>query len=117
AYYQPRPQQMAAHQAVAERPTVEASTAPPKVGAYGDYDPDFRRDFETRLANSGLTYDRHAPAYRYGYYLATDAGYRDKDWDAVEPSARAYWEERNPGTWDQFRSAIRYAWDKVRGYS
>lgn len=112
------PQRVAAtaQQAVAERPVAQASAAPQAFRDYDDYEMHFRRDFETRLTNNGLSYDRHVPAYRYGYYLATDPGYRGKDWDAVEPGARAYWEERNPGTWDQFRSAVRYAWDTVRGH-
>jgi len=53
--------------------------------------------------------------YRYGYDLGTDKRYNTGDWSTVEQQARTRWEERNPNTWDQFRDAIHYAWDKARG--
>jgi hypothetical protein len=82
---------------------------------YGRYDSDFRTHYQTYSATSGYTYEQYAPVYRYGYGLATDPKYRDRDWSAIEPEARSRWEERNPGTWDQFKDSVRYAWDKVRG--
>ena len=30
------------------------------------------------------------------------------------PEARTKWEQRNPGTWDKFKNAARYAWDRAR---
>jgi|GEM_PF-2890540 len=79
------------------------------------YETDFRKDFETRFANKGYTYDRYVPAYRYGYTLATGEPYRGKDWAEIEPEARREWEKRNPNTWDLFKDSIRYAWNKMRG--
>jgi hypothetical protein len=52
------------------------------------------------------------PVYRYGHSLADEN--KGKDWNAVETDARRRWEERNPGTWDKFRNAARYAWDRAR---
>jgi hypothetical protein len=104
----------AAQQAVAARDAGTASTA---VSPYGDFDAykeEFRRDFEFTLSNRGYTFDHHLPAYRYGYALATDPRYDNKNWDDVEGYARTYWEERNPGTWEEFMRPIRYAWDTVR---
>jgi hypothetical protein len=97
------------------------------VGAAGDiagesaedhfsrYDNDYRTHYQTYGTNSGYTYDQYQPVYRYGYGLASDPNYRDYDWDRVEPEARRRWEERNPGTWENFKDSVRYAWDRARG--
>jgi len=82
---------------------------------YGRYDSDFHTHYQTYATNSGYTYDQYAPVYRYGYGLASDPTYSDRDWSSVEPDARRRWEERNPGTWEQFKESVHYAWDKVRG--
>jgi hypothetical protein len=86
-----------------------------KEGDFGRYDNDFRTHYQTTAANSGYSYDQYAPVYRYGYGLANDPMYRDRDWSTIESDARSRWEERNPGTWEQFKESVRYAWDKARG--
>jgi len=83
--------------------------------AYGKYDNDFRTHYQTNASTTGYTYDQYAPVYRYGYGLANDPMYRDRDWTTIESDARSRWEERNPGTWEQFKDSVRYAWDKARG--
>jgi hypothetical protein len=85
------------------------------ASGYDAYDADFRTHFQTSYANSGYTYDQYAPTYRYGYNLASSERTRGKDWNAIQADARQTWEERNPGTWEQFKDSIRYAWDKARG--
>jgi uncharacterized protein (TIGR02271 family) len=82
-------------------------------GGFAAMEPDFRRHCTTTLGG-GLTYEQCSPAYRYGYESAQDARYRG-DWNAVESDMRRDWETRQPGTWDRFKSAIRYAWDRARG--
>lgn len=82
---------------------------------YTEYDPSFRRHYETSMSGTGYTYDQYQPAYRYGYDLARDERYRGySDWDQVEPEARRYWDERNPGTWERFKMAVRHAWAEVK---
>jgi uncharacterized protein YcfJ len=83
--------------------------------AFSRYDNDFRTHYQTNATNAGYTYDQYAPVYRYGYGLANDPMYRDRDWSTIEMDARTRWEERNPGTWEQFKDSVRYAWDKARG--
>jgi uncharacterized protein (TIGR02271 family) len=89
--------------------------------AYGEgrgfdaYDADFSSHYKTTLAGRGHAYERWAPAYRYGYDLASDRRYTGSDWTAIEPDARRRWEEGHQGTWEEFKDTIRYAWDKVRG--
>ena len=86
------------------------------VGAtgYDTYDADYRRHFQSTAANSGYTYEQYAPIYRYGYTLANDTRYRNRDWSSIESDARTLWEQRNPGTWEEFKDSVRYAWDKAR---
>lgn len=83
---------------------------------YETYETTFRNRFNTRYGStSGATFDQYAPAYRYGYSLATNNQYRDYDWARLEPEARRYWEERNPSTWERFKDAIHDAWMDVTG--
>jgi hypothetical protein len=82
---------------------------------FDSYDPMFRRHYDTALVNSGYSYDQYLPAYRYGYDLATNDRFASYEtWSDVEPEARRYWEEENPGTWEQFKVAIQDAWEEVK---
>jgi uncharacterized protein (TIGR02271 family) len=81
---------------------------------FAPYAADFRRHHTTMFASSGLEYADYEPAYRYGYDLGTNERYRGRDWATLEADARRDWETRQPGTWERFKDAIRYGWDKVR---
>jgi hypothetical protein len=97
---------------------VEQLGAERAVGASGGYDTfdnDFRTYYTSNLANSGYTYEQYSPVFRYGHSLGTNEQYHGKDWSVIERDARRDWEERNPGTWDQFRDSVRYAWERARG--
>jgi uncharacterized protein (TIGR02271 family) len=85
--------------------------------SYDDYADDFRSNFSTTYASRGYTYDRYEPAYRYGYTLASDPRYTGKDWSVIEADVQRDWEKKNQGAWQDFKDSIRYAWDRVRGYS
>ncbi len=82
---------------------------------FDTFEKDFHTHYTRSAANTGYTYDQYAPVYRYGYNLGTNERYRNSDWATVEPEARRHWEERNPGTWEEFKDSVRYAWDRVRG--
>jgi hypothetical protein len=58
--------------------------------------------------------DEEGPAYRYGAALARDERYRGASWEDVEPHARRDWDE-HAGGWEQFKDAVRAAWEKVSG--
>lgn len=82
---------------------------------FGSLEPEFERHYESKYPDSAYTYAQFAPAYRYGYNLANNEIYREYDqWSDVEPDARRYWEERNPGTWEDFKDAVRHAWQAVK---
>jgi uncharacterized protein (TIGR02271 family) len=82
---------------------------------FAAYEREFRTHYDTAYAQRGSAYDRWAPAYRYGYDIATDPRYRDREWVGLETDVRRDWEQRHQGNWEDFKEAIRYAWDKVRG--
>jgi uncharacterized membrane protein/stress response protein YsnF len=94
-------------------PLEKGSTS--RARDYSNYEREFRSHHDTAFATRGVPYDRWAPAYRYGYDIATDPQYRDREWAAVEADARREWDQRHRGTWEDMKDAIRYAWDKVRG--
>jgi uncharacterized protein (TIGR02271 family) len=81
---------------------------------YEVFDPEFRKHYQTSYSSLGA-YDRFQPAYRYGYTLATDNRYRGRNWNEIEPEARKAWNSQNQNTWEDFKDAVQYSWDKVRG--
>jgi len=88
------------------------------ANTFDAYATDFRSNFTTKYGSRGYSYDRYEPAYRYGYTLANDKRYTGKDWAAIESEAQREWEKNHQGTaWEDFKDSIRYAWDRVRGYS
>jgi len=76
---------------------------------------DFQKHYKSHHGKSGYTFDQYTPAYRYGYNLANDTRYQG-EWTTVEPEARRHWEEKNQGTWEDFKDAVHHAWEKVRGH-
>jgi hypothetical protein len=82
---------------------------------YAAFEDDFRSHHHTNSAERRGSYEQYRPVYRYGYDLGSDSRYGNADWPTVALQARPGWEERNPGTWEEFKDTIRYAWDTVRG--
>jgi len=81
-----------------------------------DYTSDFRRDYDTRYASSGVPYETMAPAYDYGYRSASDPRYKGRNWSEVENDLRTDYERNNPGgAWEKTKDAVRYGWEKVTG--
>jgi len=85
------------------------------IGSHrGEDDSDFRSNFKTAYANTGMTYEQCAPAYQYGSQLTQNQRYTGRDWNAIEPDVRRDWETRSPGTWDRMKNAVRYGWDRMK---
>jgi uncharacterized protein (TIGR02271 family) len=95
-----------------EQPKTQATTA---VQGLADDEAEYRRHFTTAFTNKGYPYEQYVPAYRYGAELAADPRYQNKEWSAIEPEVRRSWEARQPGSWERFKEAMRYAWDRARG--
>lgn len=81
---------------------------------YTSFTPNFQEHFSNSMYANTYSYEQYEPAYRYGYDLATNARYRDREWDEIEPEAQKYWDERNPGTWDRIKNAVHHAWEEVK---
>lgn len=84
-------------------------------GDFTNYDADFRKHYGTAGFANQYTYEQVQPAYRYGYTLAADQRYKDRNWSDVENDVRSNWEASNKGTWENFKDSIRYAWERARG--
>jgi hypothetical protein len=82
---------------------------------YTTYESGYRENFTSTYGRSGRQYTEYEPAYRYGYTLATDPRYRDRDWQIIEPEARRDWANQKKGSWEEFKDAIRHGWDRARG--
>ncbi|MDQ6704439.1 MAG: YsnF/AvaK domain-containing protein [Acidobacteriota bacterium] len=84
--------------------------------ATGDYDSEFRQDFDTRYAGQGYNYDSYGPAYQYGYSTASEPRYQGKSWDQIESNLKTDYLRNNPNsTWEEVKGAVRYGWEKVTG--
>jgi uncharacterized protein (TIGR02271 family) len=94
---------------------VEQVGASGTARAFSDYEADFRQDYQRNYASSGASYDRYAPAYQYGYKLATDPRYAKHDWSTIESQAKSDWSREGTGPWEDLKHAVRSAWDRVRG--
>ena len=92
---------------VADARTMSGTTG------YDTYASDFQNYYNTNLAKSGYTYEQYNPVFRYGYGLGTSDTYKGRDWNSIENDARTNWEARNPGTWEQFKGSVRYAWERA----
>jgi uncharacterized protein (TIGR02271 family) len=87
------------------------------VGQTGsNYRDEFRRDFQSRYANQGGSYDTYAPAYDYGYTMAGDPRYQGRNFEDVEDTLKTDYLRNNPNSsWDRMRGAVRYGWEQMTG--
>jgi hypothetical protein len=98
------------------------STGFTSTGDWATLAPEWRQRWQTRYGTSGGRWEEYEPGYRFGYEMANDARFRDRDFSAVEPELRREfpsWSERsgyrNDSAWDRFRDSVREAWDEARG--
>lgn len=98
--------------------TGEGSTTRSTMGTTGmdEWDPMFRSHYQTSYSHLGRSYEDFRPAYTYGYTLANDPRYRDRDWSDFEYDARREWETaHHDSPWEDFKDAVRQAWMSVTG--
>lgn len=81
---------------------------------YDTYDARFRQHYNTYYTHPGHDYSYYAPAYRYGYDLARSDNYDYNSWNEAEADACCRWESDHQGNWEQFKDAIRYAWEETK---
>ncbi len=87
------------------------------VPDFNTYRDDFRRHYQSTFGTRGYSYERYEPGYRYGYSLATEPRYRNRDWSEIEPEVQRNWEERHLGPWEEFRDAIHEGWNRAKNVS
>ena len=81
---------------------------------FADVEDEFRRDYETNLAQRGSSYDEFRPAYRGGYELRGDDRYADREWDEIEPELRDRWQREHPeSAWERVKAAVRRGWERA----
>lgn len=89
------------------------------AGDYDDLDFDtrdraFRNHYEENFAGTQEPYTNYTPAYRFGYFLATEDRFIDRDWAEMEPEARRIWEEEHGEPWDEYKGAIQFSWRRAQ---
>jgi hypothetical protein len=88
----------------------EAAVKVEKAGAASNAsegEEDYRRHWTTHYQSSKTPYNDYSHAYRFGGTLPYG-----KDWTSIESQARRQWEQQRAGTWDRFKDAVRYAWER-----
>ncbi len=81
---------------------------------WNPYDRDFRSHFYLTYSDGSLPYEAYAPAYRYGYQLASDERYDKKDWCEIEAHALQDWEKQFETGWRTVVDAISYGFSTGR---
>jgi len=89
---------------------------------WDDAMPSYRQRWQTRYGTTGGRWEDAEPGYRYGYELANDPRYRDRDWRDVETelgSGYSEWSRQSgyrsdSSTWERARENAREAWEDAR---
>jgi hypothetical protein len=81
---------------------------------YDENESDFRRHYYTYYAYGPYPYSRYFPAYRYGYELANDPRYANRDWDYIAEDAARDWDNQFEGAWNEFKDAVQRGWEKAK---
>jgi uncharacterized protein (TIGR02271 family) len=89
---------------------------------WDDAMPSYRQRWQRQYGTGGGRWEDAEPGYRYGYELANDHRYRDRDWRDVETdlgSGYSEWSHRNgyrsdSSTWERVRDNAREAWEDAR---
>ncbi len=92
---------------------IQAGEHASRTRTYEVYITEYRNHYQSNYGNLGGSFEQYQPAYRYGYDLSKNPSYRGRDWASIEPDIRRDWEFRQPNTWDRFKNAIRFAWDRA----
>lgn len=82
---------------------------------FARHEPTFREHYRATYGEGEREYGQYHGAYRIGYDYGTDAGYQNRDWDAIEGEIRKDYETRHgEGTWDRVKEAARHAFADAR---
>ncbi|MFN3682267.1 MAG: hypothetical protein ACK4VP_09530, partial [Nitrospira sp.] len=96
---------------MATQQTQEA-TAQRQAVTFKEIESSFQAHYQAYYASSGFDYNHYRLAYKYGFDLAHDTENRAITWNLIEPQARAHWDERTLGAWNQHQEAVHYGWEQ-----
>jgi hypothetical protein len=96
-------------------PDVQDTGRMRDVPGFDRYEPEFRRDYQTRYANTPYGYNDYRSAYLHGYTLHHESDCNgDCRWEDIEPEARSEWERSHPNNaWQEFKDAVREGWQAL----
>ena len=83
-----------------------------KASSYDSDMDEYRKHYTSTFADSGRDYEYYEPAYRFGSRLAHEDTAKGMSWTDMQTDAQRRWEERNPGTWNDYSDAVRYSYDR-----
>jgi hypothetical protein len=84
------------------------------TGSYETFADDFRRHHAMVFGAHGRSYEQQESGYHFGYDLARDPAHQGRKWTEIEPHALRAWQQQHPDlAWDEYRAAIRHAWERV----
>ena len=87
----------------------------PRFGRWEDVQSSFRERWERRHGETGADWEEHDSHYRFGWEMAREPQYRDRDWSEVEPELRHQWElDQSDTPWERAMNSLREAWDEMR---
>jgi uncharacterized membrane protein len=82
------------------------------------YDREFHDHYERHYGVPAGPYHLYAPAYLYGYRMANDQRFRNRDFEQAEPHLRKDYESTYPrSAWHEVKEAVRHGWEKLTGAS
>jgi hypothetical protein len=94
------------------------------IDRWEDFEDQYRAEWERSYPNT--PWNDVSYGYRYGWEMAQDPRYRDRDWSDVEHDLRtgwSEWEARHRTTslgrqlqqgWEELKESVRHGWEKAR---
>lgn len=82
---------------------------------YDRYERAFRNHYDEHFADGDFDFRDYLRAYRYGVLLAEEQSFQNRSWDEIETFAQQGWDPPTHGPWSEFRPAVRFGWDLIRG--
>ena len=79
---------------------------------YNVHDASFRRHYQLNLHDSGHDYAYYAPAYRFGYELATQNSHAE--WESLRDNAQRHWQTAHTTDWGEMAPVVEYGWEEAR---
>lgn len=76
-------------------------------------DEEFRRHYQATYGGKG-DFDSYRSAYHYADEDSEARRFQGRDFSEIEEDLHQSWDKSHPGTWAQFKDAIRYGWNKKR---